>query len=444
MQGIITIVLFIAPILFALLNQSLFVSFLFLSNGIPTGIISQGRSYLQVFEGMGPGGIKVFGAMSGALLLLAIKSRSWLTYSFYYPFHIFFLVFCALSLMWAPDIIFGLRMLAKLIAPIMFLYVAHVIISEKQTVQIFENSILAGCFLLLFFALLNYFTGFSGDLLADEFRKKSMLTAPFASPAPFSFNMACAALLSLSTYLVGKKKRFLLYYASFSFACLWAFTRISIAGLIIGSCILIILLANSKLYKIILPLVLCIFTLIAFFSYDRLKERTFRDADNVSLSKVLENPETLKRSLHTSGRSKIWGMALDKFFYDSPIMGSGIGATQEWFYGHYRGDNQSRTGVLHSEYLRIICEVGILGLSLFLIAIMQYAVMLINVLKKFRTVHNPKGLIKIKYSALSLSALCFYMITFCTDNSIDYIMQLGLYVFLFIGFALGRDNEKVD
>jgi hypothetical protein len=89
--------------------------------------------------------------------------------------------------------------------------------------------------------------------------------------------MACGAMLSLANYISDRRKTYLLLFAIFSIAVFWAFTRISIVGLIVACSVLIFLLAKSTILKVLLPVLLCLGITVAFLNFDRLKERSFQN-----------------------------------------------------------------------------------------------------------------------------------------------------------------------
>lgn len=409
-----------------------------ITNGIPIGIFFEGMTLLKSLEGMGPSAIKLFGTMAGAFVLLAFKSKKWTNNIYRYPFQLLFFFFCFLSIFWASSFVFSLRMIVKLLSPFIILLTAHLVMSENRKMGSMENAIFTGLLILLLTALINHFAGFSGDHMSQHWRAKNMLTSPSSSPAPFSFSMACGAMLALASYLTERRKWYLFLFIAFSIAVFWAFTRISMAGLIIASSILIFFLARSVILKVLLPILLCLGITVAFFTVDLLKERGFRNPSTVSLSKFMENPAKVAKNIHTSGRAELWADGLKRFFYPSPLIGSGMGATQEFYYG--RG--QEGRGVIHSEYLRLLCEVGIIGLFLFVLAMLHYLAMLMIVFRRSAKDNSDEARFKRKYSCLAIAGLIFYLVTMATDNTIDYVMNLGLYVFFFIGFALTKSKNQ--
>lgn len=384
---------------------------------------------------MGSGSIQLFGTLGGALILLSFGKSNVISDVLRYPVQLLFFFFCILSIFWAPNFVFSLRMLAKLLSPFIFLLIAHLMIVDNINTVTIEKATFIGLLILLFVALLNHFTGFLGDASTDEWRVKNILTAPFHSPAPFSFSMACGAMLSLANYISDRRKTYLLLFAIFSIAVFWAFTRISIVGLIVACSVLIFLLAKSTILKVLLPVLLCLGITVAFLNFDRLKERSFQNPSEASLSQLMKKPGAFAKNIHTSGRTKLWEKGLKRFFHQSPIIGAGLGATQGFYYEKHRG------GAIHSEYLRLLCEVGITGIVLFILAMTQYLAMLLAVFRRSDSGNTFEEKFKRKYSGLAIASLIFYLITMATDNTIDYVMSLGLYTFLFIGFALNASKQ---
>src|SRR5690606_15929122 len=105
--------------------------------------------------------------------------------------------------------------------------------------------------------------------------------------------------------------------------------------------------------------------------------------------------------------------------------GSGIGATQDFFYEQSVGG----LGVIHSEYVRMLSEIGILGLTLFVFVVLGY------LWRLFRILRSRKRTDIRKYALAGTGGLTAYMIFIATDNGFDYVTQFGLYVFAFVAMA---------
>jgi len=165
----------------------------------------------------------------------------------------------------------------------------------------------------------------------------------------------------------------------------------------------------------------------------------FKHPDEVTISSVFSDPQDITKQIHTSGRSDVWDVALKIFFIDSPLLGSGVGATQEWFYGD--ATSRKQVGVLHSEYLRLLCEVGIIGLILFILAMLAYLHTLSRVFIRSTLTLGLSSEAR-HYSVVGISSFVFYLITLATDNSIDYVTALGIFVFSSVGLTVCAYSQE--
>jgi O-antigen ligase len=313
-------------------------------------------------------------------------------------------------------------MVAKLSAPLLFLVTCVSIFISPIDCQRFEKAVLWSAGISLTFALSNYVLKYSPIFVSQGV---IYLTVPGASPAPFSFHMGVAALLSFSNYLYSKSIRYLLLFSVFGAAVILAFTRISMVGLVFGITIILFISSKSKMMALVPSVCLCGVLLSAFFLHPTLKARMFQNPNKVTTDTLSNDPSSVLKQVHGSGRFYAWSLALDKFFFTSPVIGSGAGSTQAWF---YKGTRLG-AGVLHSEYLRLLCEFGIIGLGLFMISMGGYIALLV---RKLMLSH---GLCR-RYAIIALGILAFYLVSLATDNSFDYVRSFGNYVFGFIALVL--------
>jgi O-antigen ligase len=333
-----------------------------------------------------------------------------------FRFHALFLVFCALAMLWAPSLAYGTRMFAKLSAPFLFLLLIVLMVSTRAQLKIMERLILGIGALTVTVAFAIRVSGVS--------LSKVGLTLPGVGPSLFSAFLVVVTLLALASVKYGHRARYLVLVAVLCAAILAAFTRITIAAMFIG-CAVILFMGFRGLPRVVLPVLgLLGFPALFLFS-ETFKQRMFYGADQITLGNVLDDPSVVMGHLHTSGRSKAWGTVLNQFFEPSPFWGAGLGATQNYYYSQIGGG----IGVIHSEYVRLLSEVGLVGLALFALAALAYMWRLVRIHRQARAPETSK------YALAAIGALVAYVIYIATDNGFDYVTGFGIYVFTLVGMA---------
>jgi O-antigen ligase len=251
-----------------------------------------------------------------------------------------------------------------------------------------------------------------------------MLTLPAMSPAVFSAHLDGVSVLVLAGLRTGNRLRNSLFMVLLVGAVFAAFTRITIGAMFIGFSV-ILFLALGGVARVALPMVGLLGLPALFLFSERFKDRMFYGSENLSGVNVISDPAYALEHLHGSGRFSAWAQFLKIFFDPSPFVGSGLGATQHYFYTH----SVTGLGVMHSEYVRLLCEVGVVGLGLFGLTACAYFVRLI------RTYRSSVNSDTAKYTLAAIGGLVVYLIFIATDNGFDYVSQFGIYVFAFIGMS---------
>ncbi len=345
-----------------------------------------------------------------------------------FRFHALFLVFCALAMLWAPSLAYGTRMFAKLSSPFLFLLLIVLMVSTRAQLKIMER-------LILGIGALTVTVAFAIKLSGVSLSKVG-LTLPGVGPSLFSAFLVVVALLALASVKHGHRARHLMLVAVLGAGVLAAFTRITIAALFVGFAV-ILFMGFRGLPRVVLPVLGFVGLPALFLFSETFKQRMFYGADQVTLGNILEDPSVVMGHLHTSGRSKAWGTVLHQFFEPSPIVGSGLGATQNYYYSQIGGG----IGVIHSEYVRLLSEVGLIGLALFVLAALAYVWRLVRIYRRARAPETST------YALAAVGALVAYLIFIATDNGFDYVTGFGIYVFGLIGMAekaneLDGDDES--
>jgi O-antigen ligase len=333
-----------------------------------------------------------------------------------FRFHALFLAFCALALLWSPSLAYGSRMFAKLSAPFLFLLLIVLIVSTRAQLKTMANLILGVGTLLVAVAVAIKLAGISVSNVG--------LTLPGVGPSLFSAFLVVVTALALASVKRGNRARYVILVTILCAAILAAFTRITIAAMFVG-CAVILFVGFRGVARVVLPALGLVGLPALFLFSETFKRRMFFGADQITLGNVLNDPSMVMGHLHTSGRSKAWGTVLNQFFEPSPMWGSGLGATQNYYYSQIGGG----IGVIHSEYVRLLSEVGLVGLALFALAALAYAWRLVRIYRRARGPETST------YALAAVGSLVAYLIFIATDNGFDYVTGFGIYVFGLIGMA---------
>ena len=394
-----------------------------LTGGVPL-TFGQGEINESDFGRMDLSATRMFGLLIASALLACLHSTQAWTYLCRWKYHVLFLLFCCVTLVWAPSLIYGTRMIAKLVSPLLFMVLIMLAVSTVRQLRTMENMILIAAVVMLSLAGASKVLGLQrADVVG--------LTVPGIGPATFSAYILAAGMLALAGLRDSNRVLKLGLVGLFALVVILGNTRITIGAMFIGFSILLIV-ALKGFSRYLLPLAGIVALPALFILNQRFRERMFYGDEGGSVDAVLNNPLAEIQHIHGSGRFDAWDIILNKFFLPNPAVGSGIGATQHYFYSQIGGG----IGVIHSEYVRLLSEVGVLGLGLFLVTILVYLAQLINT---FRSSSNAETK---KYALAGIGGVVAYVIFMATDNAFDYVTQLGIYVFSMV--AMGEKSRELE
>lgn len=334
-----------------------------------------------------------------------------------YKFHLIFLLFCASAAIWSPSLIYSIRMLAKLSAPFLFMLLVLSVISTTRQLATAETCVFLSGIISVALAI-------ATKLLGRLPNADGMLTVPATSAAVFSAHLVAVSVLALAGIVTGPRLYRGILLTILASATIAAFTRITIGALFIAASVMLFIALRGTM-RFALPIGGVVGLPALFLLSERFRNRMFYGGEGISVGSVMSDPSYALDHVHGSGRFPAWAQFLHLFFEPSPVIGSGIGATQHHFYTH----SFTGLGVIHSEYVRLLCEVGLVGLLLFAATALAY---LVHLISTYRAADHQ--LVK-KYTLAAIGGTVAYLIFLATDNGFDYVNQFGIYVFGYIAMS---------
>jgi O-antigen ligase len=336
-----------------------------------------------------------------------------------YKWHLAFIFFCMLSLIYTPSVAYGVRMIAKLMGPFLFMIAFLSCIKTREELQKALNAILGSGAILVGLALFARAAGMDFDPNGAQ-TGIAGLGPPSMGPPVFAAHMLPVAMLALSTYLCRPRASMLIFTIVCAGAVLGALQRTSAGALYLGFSA-ILLLGTRGIWRLLLPAAGVVGLPALMVLSDTFRRRMFYG--NSGSQELLDDPAKALTKVNSSGRSELWDTMLGKFFSPHPTIGSGIGSTQDFLY------SRAGVGVVHSEYVRLLCEVGVIGLVLFATAALSYMWML-----RKDTSFSNDSLLRIPALA-GIGGMVSYLVYCSTDNAFDYVSQFGIYVFSLVAIA---------
>ena len=398
-----------------------------LLTGVLPLTLGRDEMMVTVFGRMDLSAIRLLGLWVATLLVILPQLWQAGKYGMRFRWHLLFLMFAMLALVWAPNIAYGTRMIVKLTAPFLFLLLTLLACSSWRELKRLETTMLVGGIVTVAFALTAVLGGYT------SFSSQLGLGVPGLGPAATSANLAILTMLALALVRTSPSWSMAALLGVLGAASFAGFTRNTIGGLFFGVTV-VLCLSFKGLSRWAFPLIGLVSVPALFLLSDTFRQRMFKDSGAASLDLLLRNPMAALDNIHGSGRFDAWSYVLTTFFKPNPAFGSGIGTTQHYFYTHFTGLN-----VIHSEYIRLLAEVGILGVSLLTVAVVAY---MVRLAQTYRTATTREGK---AYSLAALGALVVYLIFMATDNAIDYVTSCGIFVFALIAMSeKSRELEQQD
>lgn len=324
--------------------------------------------------------------------------------------YVLYLLWLLIGLTYSPSPLYGLRVLLK------YLYPLLIILFSSAVVRNYEVFLKAS-----FGARIVAFAGIFSPYLSF------LIPGVFWYPTALAINFISISMFSLALYIHGGKNKKDLYFSIlFMIPCIvWVF-RTSIMGTTLALMTFFFFRYKFKSLPFIFGM-LALFICSVFF-IPSVKEKMFRNKD--TSIEALKSGQINADAIDSNGRFAMWEWSLDKFYNGHEMIGSGTGNLQEVFYALKHPFNSIR--ICHNDYVQILCDNGLIGISLFLACFFSI------ILHSFIIYENKRNSKAVRICAITAGASTAGMLlTMYTDNVINYTMATLAYPCGFYGMALG-------
>lgn len=343
-------------------------------------------------------------------LFICKRSSQWSSAIVLYLLYIVWLV---IGLSYSPAPGYGFRVILKYLYPLLIMLFASAAVRDKE---VFLKAGLGARLVavisipVLIIPMLNWIL-FPGVFW-------------YGTASAIHYITMCVFSLALFYYTDERRKNLLLCVLFMLPCILWVF-RTSIMGTTLALMTFFFFKYKLKSLPVILGIVLL--AVVAVFTIPALKEKMFKDSENVSIEQ-LQRGEISKDDIESNARFAMWEDLQGRFYNGKELMGSGIGSVQNYMYSNVVFGGLK---VPHNDYVQISCDSGIIGVVLYLLVVFAIIVHSFVVYQKYTDV-SIKMCAIVAGSSIGGVALTMY-----TDNVVNYSMATLSYPFGFYGMMLG-------
>lgn len=397
------------------------VSIALVIGGLPLSHFTGGaKSLLLSLGGVNLSGLWLVGVVV-PLTVYVMSRRAMLEKGRRHVPYVILLALGLLSLLYSPSKLEGLRLLFKLAYPFLVFTVILSTIKKQESLSSLSHMILFGGLLAAAVSVVKLALG-QGLHISGTLR---FMGAGFYSTSSFfnlTLSVLCYAIFAYSREKRQKVLYFMLFLLFASQAVL-SLMRITSVALAISVPLLELIRGRKRLAFFLL---LCLVVFFAVFS--PLQQRMTFEGRATFLSEPPDwsSPSSVLSRLNTQGRDRLWSEVWSSLDQQHLLFGHGLGASTKLLQERF----STQSIVVHNDYLRLLYDVGVIGLMLFVVAYL-------GLIRKCWTINkNAAGSQTRAFASAGVASLTAFLIITVTDNTLDYYGVFAVYVWAIAAMAL--------
>lgn len=333
--------------------------------------------------------------------------------------YILFLAWCVISALFISSTkMAALMMIIKYSLPLFYLWLGYTAINDSDDLLYFMKKATIG---MCVYALI--IGGFSAKFLTPLYGFLNFTTGLFISYASLADYFSGLIVIPIGLFLITNDKKWIYASLWILLSTLLETVRTGLGGIFLASSFLLFTMFRGKAVPWIAGLsfaaVLVVFTVPSF------RDKMFKD-ENVTMSTFSVEQANFDH-IQSNARETIWDMNMSRFYYPSKITGSGLGSVSNFM----KSTTLTQLEQVHSDYVQILCDLGLIGLILWGIFVLTT---IINVIRTAWSSSSPFVVKLAGGMALGSCAGIFFSMAF--DNVVTTAQQSLVLPFIMIGIYL--------
>lgn len=365
-----------------------------------------------------PFALMKYGLWFAVILYLVFTSKIRMKLETVMGLYLVFFFWLCITMTWTTASRDGYMMLIKYFIPILFLWLGYSALRNEKDLVIFLRVVnfvaCVFCFLI---------GGFADKFIHPVYMFVMNICTTYAG---FSCFLVSVFIVPILLYMLTKDNKYI-------YCALWMLLSPILQAVRtgIGGMFLVFVVAIYLRYKQRSLPALCfagtVFLSVILF-VPGVNEKFFGDdAGTVTGSDIVRGNALSLDNIEMSGREYMWERVKENCYYGNEVFGGGLG-TSGRFVKDY-GQKTKGLVMMHNDYLQIICDTGLVGISLLTIFYVAF------ILKVFAHVVLRRSTVLVRLTGImALSSMAGIGFAMYFDNVVSNSMQSLIMPFIYWGF----------
>lgn len=371
-----------------------------------------------------------YGLWFATILILIIGNKVRMKLELVMALYIVFFLWLTLTMTWTTAPRDGWMMLIKYFIPVIFLWLGYSSLrNERDLVVLLKAVNIVTCVYCFFIGGQGYklMRGFYFGPLGLQFSR-------YAGLACFLISVFIVPIL---LYWLTKEKKYIYCALWMLLSPILQSVRTGIGGMFLVFVVAVYLRYKQKSLPALFFAGAVFLSVILFVP--SVNEKFFgEDAGKVTATDIVQGDALSLDNIEMSGRDYMWERIKDNCYYGNEVFGGGLG-TSGRFQKNY-GKATKGLEMIHNDYLQILCDTGLVGISLLTIFYIAF------IIKVVRNVVMRKCTVLVKLTGImALSSMVGVGFAMYFDNVVSNSMQALVMPFIYWGFffrALDMESKE--
>lgn len=372
---------------------------------------------------LNPFSLEKYGIWALTIILLLLSGQVKIKIESITASYLFFLLWVCFSFSYttaSPASAF--MVLIKYILPLLFLWLGYSSIQNKYSFLILIRSV------IFIAAIYIIWVGGFGAVFLPSLHFSPIGFGMFLTYAGFADYLTSLFPIPFILFYITKKKIYL-------YIAVWMFlstaleaVRTGIGGMALAACFVSYGIFKQRSLPTIGGIISLFIGVVVFIP--SIRDKMFiEQAEEATeqVNSIIQEGDINTENIRDNGRRIVWDITLDKFYNGKKLTGSGVGCANEFIKD--RGMREHTVTLIHNDYVQILSDFGLIGLSLFIFFVFMV------LLSTIKVINGDAFWVRIAAS-LCLGSFAGVLFSMGFDNVVGHSMTSFVNPFIFTGCYL--------